>query len=33
MGHRIRGVAEAADGSLYVIEDGKGGRLLHLTPK
>uniref|UniRef100_UPI00311AAD7B PQQ-dependent sugar dehydrogenase n=1 Tax=Altererythrobacter segetis TaxID=1104773 RepID=UPI00311AAD7B len=33
MGHRIRGLAEAADGSLYVIEDGKGGRLLHLTPK
>jgi glucose/arabinose dehydrogenase len=32
MGHRIRGLAEAADGSLYVIEDGKGGRLLHLTP-
>jgi glucose/arabinose dehydrogenase len=31
MGHRIRGLAEAADGSLYVIEDGKGGRLLHLT--
>lgn len=31
MGHRIRGIAEAADGSLYVIEDGKGGRLLHLT--
>jgi glucose/arabinose dehydrogenase len=33
MGHRIRGLAEAADGSLYVIEDAKGGRLLHLTPK
>ena len=31
MGHRIRGLAEAADGSLYVIEDGQGGRLLHLT--
>jgi glucose/arabinose dehydrogenase len=31
MGHRIRGLAEAADGSLYVIEDAKGGRLLHLT--
>jgi glucose/arabinose dehydrogenase len=31
MGHRIRGLVEAADGSLYVIEDGKGGRLLHLT--
>ncbi|MGZ3173154.1 MAG: PQQ-dependent sugar dehydrogenase [Croceibacterium sp.] len=33
MGHRIRGLAEAADGSLYVIEDAQGGRLLHLTPK
>ena len=32
MGHRVRGLAEAADGSLYVIEDAKGGRLLHLTP-
>ena len=31
MGHRIRGLAEAADGSLYVIEDAEGGRLLHLT--
>ena len=31
MGHRIRGLTEAADGSLYVIEDGKDGRLLHLT--
>lgn len=33
MGHRIRGLAEAADGSLYVIEDARGGRLLHLTPQ
>jgi len=31
MGHRIRGLAEAPDGSLYVIEDGKDARLLHLT--
>jgi glucose/arabinose dehydrogenase len=31
MGHRMRGLVEAADGSLYAIEDGKGGRLLHLT--
>lgn len=31
MGHRMRGLAEAPDGSLYAIEDGKGGRLLHLT--
>ena len=33
MGHRIRDLAEAADGSLYVLEDASGGRLLHLTPK
>jgi glucose/arabinose dehydrogenase len=31
MGHRMRGLAEAPDGSLYAIEDGKDGRLLHLT--
>ena len=31
MGKRIRDIAEADDGSLYVIEDGPGGRLLHLT--
>ncbi|MFM6949973.1 MAG: PQQ-dependent sugar dehydrogenase [Novosphingobium sp.] len=29
---RIRDVAEARDGSLLVIEDGKDGRLLRLTP-
>jgi glucose/arabinose dehydrogenase len=29
---RIRDIAEAPDGSLYVIEDGPGGRLLQLTP-
>lgn len=29
---RIRDVAEAADGSLLVIEDGKDGRLLRLSP-
>lgn len=32
MGHRMREIAEAPDGSLYALEDGKGGRLLHLTP-
>jgi glucose/arabinose dehydrogenase len=32
MGKRMRGVIEAPDGSLYAIEDGDGGRLLHLTP-
>jgi glucose/arabinose dehydrogenase len=31
MGKRIRDIVEADDGSLYVIEDGPGGRLLHLT--
>lgn len=31
--NRIREIREAADGSLYVLEDGKGGRLLHLTRK
>ncbi|MXO64234.1 PQQ-dependent sugar dehydrogenase [Altericroceibacterium endophyticum] len=29
--NRLRDIAEAEDGSLWVIEDGKGGRLLHLT--
>ncbi len=32
MDKRIRDVAEAADGSLLVIEDREGGRLLRLTP-
>jgi glucose/arabinose dehydrogenase len=32
MGKRMRGLAEAPDGSKYAIEDGKGGRLLRLTP-
>jgi len=31
-GHRLRDIVEAPDGSLYVIEDGEGGRLLKLTP-
>lgn len=29
---RLRDIAEAADGSLWVVEDGPRGRLLHLTP-
>ena len=33
MGARIRGVRQGPDGALWVIEDGKGGRLLRLTPK
>ncbi len=32
MGERIRSVAEAQDGSVYVLEDGKDARLLRLTP-
>ena len=31
--HRIRDIAEGPDGSLYILEDGKAGRLLRLTPK
>jgi aldose sugar dehydrogenase len=31
-GKRLRDIAEGPDGSLYVIEDGPGGRLLRLTP-
>jgi len=33
MGARIRGVRQGPDGALWVIEDGKDGRLLKLTPK
>jgi len=33
MGKRMRDITEAPDGSLYAIEDGNGGRLLHLMPK
>ncbi len=33
LGNRIREVVEADDGSLYVLEDGSEGRLLHLTKK
>ena len=29
---RLRDIIEAADGSLWVIEDGPRGKLLHLTP-
>ncbi|QHL91216.1 PQQ-dependent sugar dehydrogenase [Sphingomonas changnyeongensis] len=32
LGQRIREVKEAADGSLWVLEDHPGGRLLRLTP-
>ncbi len=33
MGHRIRDVAVAPDGALWVIEDEEGGRLLRISPK
>ncbi|MGB7655951.1 MAG: PQQ-dependent sugar dehydrogenase, partial [Novosphingobium sp.] len=33
LGRRIREIREAPDGSLYVLEDGKGGRLLRLSRK
>ncbi|MCD9027137.1 PQQ-dependent sugar dehydrogenase [Luteimonas sp. BDR2-5] len=33
MGARIRDVAQGPDGALWVIEDGKDGRLLKLTPR
>lgn len=29
---RLRDIAEAADGTLWLVEDGPGGRLLHLAP-
>ena len=32
MGKRIREVEQGADGSVYVLEDGEGGRLLKLVP-
>lgn len=32
MGERIRAIDEAPDGSLWVLEDGEGGRLLELRP-
>ena len=32
MGSRIREVEQGPDGALWLLEDGKGGRLLKLTP-
>jgi glucose/arabinose dehydrogenase len=32
MGHRIRDIEEAPDGSLWAIEDARPGGLFHLTP-
>ncbi|MXP25874.1 PQQ-dependent sugar dehydrogenase [Altererythrobacter indicus] len=31
--NRLRDIAEAGDGTLWVIEDGKSAKLLHLTPQ
>jgi glucose/arabinose dehydrogenase len=33
VGHRIRDVEEAADGSLWMLEDDSKGALIHVTPK
>ncbi|MBB3860211.1 glucose/arabinose dehydrogenase [Novosphingobium hassiacum] len=33
LGNRIREIRQAPDGTIYVLEDGKGGRLRHITPK
>jgi glucose/arabinose dehydrogenase len=33
MGKRIRDVAQAPDGSLWLLEDANPGALIHVTPK
>lgn len=33
LGNRIREIEQAPDGSIYVLEDGDGGKLRHITPK
>lgn len=33
MGERIRAVTESADGAIWLLEDGSGGRLLRLVPR
>jgi glucose/arabinose dehydrogenase len=33
MGKRIREIEQGPDGAIWLLEDGKGGRLLKLTPK
>ena len=33
MGARIREVEQGPDGAVWVLEDGKNGKLLKLTPK
>lgn len=33
LGNRIREIEQAPDGSIYVLEDGEGAKLRHITPK
>ncbi len=33
LGRRIRDVEEGPDGSLWMLEDGNPGALIHVTPK
>ncbi len=33
LGNRIRAIAEAPDGAIWIVEDGKGAKLRKLTPK
>ena len=33
VGHRIRDIEEAPDGSLWMLEDANSGALIHVTPK
>ena len=33
LGNRIREIEQAPDGSIYVLEDGEGGKLRHITAK
>ena len=33
VGHRIRDIEEAPDGSLWMLEDANPGALIHVTPK
>ena len=33
LGTRTRNVSATADGRVYLLEDGKGGKLLRLDPK
>jgi glucose/arabinose dehydrogenase len=32
MGARLRGIAQGPDGSVYILQDGAGAKLLRLTP-